>query len=177
VPSNIGDALVEPATENFKGSFLDLLAKGKSVKCTFSSTDEDQTSTGTTYVSGSKSRSDFEVTYDEGTMTSHMVSDGKWFYVWSDGTPQGAKMEIAAVQEAETASKQVNNTSNAAVEDYDFKCSSWRADSDSFVIPADIEFVDMTQLFKSTSNTNGAEPTDPSSSCAACEYAPDEEAK
>ncbi len=68
-------------------SMKDLLALGKDQTCTFSSSDENGTVNGTSYMSGGKVRTDFKGTYSDGkAYDGGMISDETYVYSWTTDT-------------------------------------------------------------------------------------------
>src|ERR1700683_114218 len=73
-----------------KKSLFDFFSMTGSQKCTFS--DSTNKSSGTVYVSGGKMRGDFQSSNNGKTNSSHMLNDGTFVYIWSDGQTNGIKM-------------------------------------------------------------------------------------
>jgi len=144
--------------QNVKGSFLDIIKLGKSVKCTYTTTNESGTNSGQTYVSGSKSRTDFTLTTKDGTTTdSYSISDGEWVYIWTSTEEQGSKMKIADIQKRAASSSVPSTTSstdeNDLTQPVDYKCSPWVPDNSKFTPPSNITFTDLTETLKSMCGT------------------------
>ena len=70
-----------------KKSFFDFFSMAGSQKCTFS--DSTNNSSGTVYVSGGKMRGDFQSSNNGKTNSSHMINDGTYVYIWTDGQTNG----------------------------------------------------------------------------------------
>lgn len=157
--------------QNFKGSLLDMIKLGKSVKCTYSTSGEDGSTTGETYVSGTKARTDFTLTSKDGTKTdSHSVMDGEWVYIWTSATEQGTKMKISDMQKS--ADSSAANTSTAPenknlTQSVDYKCSPWVPDDSKFAAPSNITFTDLTDMINQLKNPSG----NSNSMCGACSLA------
>lgn len=148
--------------ETVNTNLLDLVKQGKTLKCSFVTSSSAGESSGTTYVSGSYSRSDFTSKLaDNTTMESHTITDGTYIYIWTAGSPQGTKMKIADLSDKSTTTK-VDTVSNSV----DFKCAPWRVDSSLFAVPTDITFADLTEMFKQFQNNSGT-----SQYCSICEQA------
>lgn len=156
------------------GNMLELLKSGNTVKCAFSSNDNNTNISGTVYVSGKSMRNDSKITMENNqTIESHMISDGTWLYSWSSSMPQGVKMKIPDTTQPSTAP---NGTDAASANDsgkpqtmkglqsnYNFKCDKWNIDTTMFTLPTNIQFMDAT-----------TPPTSPSqSACSACNYIQD----
>jgi hypothetical protein len=159
------------ATESQGGmkSLKDLLSSGVAQKCTYSSTDEESgTSEGTSYVSGGKVRADFSTTVSGKTTISHMITDGKTSYIWTDGEKSGFKMTVpdATPTSAKTDTSNTPVSSEADLnQKVDYKCSAWVVDNSYFTPPTTVTFSDFSQM------VNPAAPAGSgSSSSSQCSY-------
>lgn len=149
-------------------SLKDLLSSGVAQKCTFSSTDESGSNEGITYVSAGKVRGDFTTTVSGKITKSHMISDGKTSYIWTDGEKDGFKMTIPDA----TPTSAKTDTSNSQVssegdlnQKMDYKCSGWVVDNSFFTPPTNVTFNDFSKMI------NPAAPADSgSSSSSQCSY-------
>lgn len=151
-------------------SLKDLLSAGIAQKCTFSTTDESGTSEGVTYVSGGKVRADFSSTVEGKVVKSHMISDGKTNYIWTDGEKTGFKMTVeqTSTTESDVPSSSTDTSVSSQVdlnEKADYKCSAWIADDSLFTPPSDVEFQDFSDIFKPQPSTSAGSGT---SQCAYC---------
>ncbi|HET7099481.1 MAG TPA: hypothetical protein VFI61_04595 [Patescibacteria group bacterium] len=127
-------------------SLKDLLTSGVAQKCTYSTTTDNMTSSGTTYISNGKVRGDFSSTVSGKTTASHMIVDGKTNYIWTDGTKTGFK---TTVEDSTTTTNTSGNTSGEfgdLNQKSDYKCSAWVVDSSYFTPPADVAFSDFSAL-------------------------------
>ncbi|MFA7216377.1 MAG: hypothetical protein WC095_00080 [Candidatus Paceibacterota bacterium] len=126
--------------ESFTGSVLDLVNKGGNYECTFSHTTGVGTSNGTVYISGQKVRGNFvsEVSMANMTVRSYMISDETSVYTWTDMTSQGYKAPV---------SKGATEANTSQSFDYgqslDYTCKGWVVDPSVFVLPSDIEFIEV----------------------------------
>ncbi len=169
-PKNESDA--EDGKSKMTGSFLDVLNKGSNVRCTFSSDVEGSKTSGEIFVSGKKMKGDFEITTGEDqTIKSHMLSDGEWFYTWSDMLPQGFKMNVSELESDAAVSNDKLKDFNKA---YDYECSRWSVDSSYFEMPKGIEFTDFTTMLESVTKPTDGEGFD---MCGTCGMMPDAESK
>ncbi|MCL6096774.1 MAG: hypothetical protein M1444_03815 [Patescibacteria group bacterium] len=146
---------------------------GKNQYCTV--TYPNNGGSGTVYVSGQKFRGDFTVkTADGKEVTSQVLSDGVYTYVWSSDSPTGIKMKIDVT--SPTASAQTGNFN--LDQQVGLNCSAWAVDASKFAVPTNIKFTDVSAMIPKTSGaptTGGAGfscagITDPSAK-AACENA------
>lgn len=160
-----------PATQESltKGSLRSLIAAGKNVNCEINYPDGN--TKGTTYVSGNKIRGDFTVKGpDNKEISSHMINDGTYAYIWTDLSKTGTKMKIDPVKPSVTPSAQ---TQSADLDrEVDLKCSPWSIDNSKFSIPSDIQFSDLTSVMKNPIGS-GVPKVDKS----VCDQIPDAAAK
>lgn len=164
-----GTTIDSPETsqeESITSNLFDLIKEGKTIKCSFSMSDENGTNSGTTYVSGSKLSSVFKIKPNEGAeIESNTIMDGDWVYIWSTNMPQGTKMKVSEIpsQDADNTTKQQFETLNNP---FAYKCSPWTADNTKFIPPSEIQFVDLTETMKQLQNGN-------TQFCGLCEQAGD----
>ncbi|KKT77471.1 MAG: hypothetical protein UW73_C0019G0006 [Microgenomates group bacterium GW2011_GWB1_44_8] len=111
-------------------SLKDLIVANIPQKCTFPE--------GTVYISGGKFRGDF-------APNSHMISDSKTSYVWTDDQKQGFKMTIDADAKAE-AQAESDNGGVDVNEKLDYKCGAWLPDASMFNLPSGVDFTDFSAL-------------------------------
>jgi hypothetical protein len=163
-------------------SLKDLLGMGKTVKCTSTNTSDKFSTTGTTYVSGEKVRSDVVSKMENATETnSHIIVAGGWMYMWNEGATTGIKIDTnAAKQEAAPApdNSSQGNASSQPSDQFDnkanFDCSPWTADESVFAIPQNVSFTDQSALLNNLKNNV---PKAPGNACAVCDSIPDATAK
>lgn len=160
-----------PGTSSGPKSLKDLLSAGVAQKCTFSSTSESGSSEGTTYISGGKVRGDFTTVASGKTMVSHMISDGKTSYIWTDGEKNGFKMTVSDQPTATGAKTDYTggSSTNSAADlnqQADYKCSGWVTDGSYFTPPTTVTFTDFSQMYAPTSNA----PSQGSGSSSQCSY-------
>jgi hypothetical protein len=129
-------------------SLKDLLSAGIAQKCTYASTDENGSSEGTSYISGEKVRGDFSVVASGKTTKSHMISDGKTSYIWTDGEEAGFKMTVTDTQEADPSGQTPTQGAAGWDDKFDYKCSAWVTDGSYFTPPSNVKFTDFSELFK-----------------------------
>ena len=150
-----------------KGGLFDLLKAGTTQKCTFNMKANEVATSGTTYIADSKMKGDFTITMTDGkNIDSHMIMDGGYLYTWTSQAPQGVKIKIDTA-DATKLQEDFNKSMNLKdfQDTYDFKCGDWVVGSDTFSIPTDIKFMDLSTL-----NVNGG-------LCSACDYITDATAK
>ena len=135
-------------------SLKDLLASGVAQKCTYTTTMDTGSTEGTTYISGGKIRGDFSTTVSGKTTQSHMISDSKTSYVWTEGEKTGFKTTISEADTSEansndTPSNYSGSTTGADLsQKADYKCAAWVVDGSVFTPPATVKFTDLSEMFK-----------------------------
>ncbi len=168
-----GGAIVPGTTSESGGmkSLKDLLSSGAAQKCTFSQTSDSGTSEGTTYVSGGKVRGDFTTTSSGKTMTSHMISDGKTSYIWTEGEKTGFKMTATDASPSTVQKDSADNPVNSQADldqKADYKCSSWIVDGSVFTPPSNVTFTDFSQMLNPSSAPSQGSGSAPSQ-CSYCD--------
>lgn len=163
--------------ESLKGSLFDLVKLGKNVKCTFSIKDEGGESSGTTYVSGGKARSDFTAATTTGEKyESHSITDNDWIYTWTSVSEQGMKMKLSELPKSEDTDKISAAKSFESInENMDYKCSPWLPDGNKFNAPTNIEFIDYTEMMKNLQAETDKLKEGLKGMCGTCDLAGDAE--
>lgn len=140
-------------------SLKDLISKGIAQTCTYSN----ENGKGTFYMSGGKTRGDFETTAGTVTTKGHMLVDGGTSYVWMDGQKTGFKSTF----DTSTTDEPSSNPSAAQTFDanasMNYDCKPGVVDSSLFTAPKDVEFMSFDSLKPSTGSGSGT-----SSSCSYC---------
>ncbi len=165
-----------PTTENnpvasAPKSLNELLGLGTSQKCTFSSVNGSDTTSGTVYVAGGKMRGDFTSNVSGQSTSSHMIVDGTTSYTWMDGQSTGYKMTFNPETGA-TPSATGSQTSQGPDlnQKSDYNCSAWTADSSLFTLPADVKFMSLGDLLPTPPSAAGTGTgTSVSSQCSYCD--------
>jgi len=129
-----------------RGTILSLLDGGQSVSCTVAL--PDNKGTGTFYVASSKKfAGDINSKGTDGKdITTHMISDGTYVYVWSAAMPMGIKMNLSAAKNVAN-NAQTNQTIDMN-QNVDMQCGPWAVDDSKFAVPSNIQFRDMSQLLQ-----------------------------
>ncbi|HDQ22521.1 MAG TPA: hypothetical protein ENN28_00945 [Candidatus Uhrbacteria bacterium] len=154
VASGCGQKISEPKAEKFSGSIEDLLGRNKNVRCEIVVREGDEILEGATYIAGDRARSDFKMKFDGQVMTSHMINDGVWLYTWTEGMfGQAFKMRLDAMDidafQTEPAQEQAQSHGFDNYQaDFDYECYKWVKDEKMFVPPANIEFVDFSEMLQ-----------------------------
>jgi len=169
-----------------KKSLFDFFSMAGSQKCTFS--DSTSKSAGTVYVSSGKMRGDFQETNDSTGKTeqTHMINDGTYVYMWTDGQTNGYKMSDQVVKQEEAqpteapSSEGGNPQPSQGVDMHqqaNYSCGGWSADSSFFTPPSNVTFTDYSSMMQGAStgtmtHTGSAPMQGTSAECAECDKAP-----
>jgi hypothetical protein len=152
-----------PKTESSK-SLKELLGLGTSQKCTFESKTDDTSVKSEIVMSGKKFKQTSEITNKEGTTKVYAISDGIYYYSWSDmSKDMGTKMKI---EDVEKESKNIPTVAGqepvktegkqqiSMDEKIDYKCTPATLKDSDLVIPTDVKFVDYADMMKGLQNMN-----------------------
>lgn len=166
-----------PSAEQ-SGTIKSLLAMGKDAACDVSYSGEGNETSGKIYVSGKKMSGDFSIKLADGkTMDSHMIQDETYIYSWSSVYPQGTKMKV----ETPTASPTPASSGQPAGPNLDqqvqYKCSPWGVDASKFTPPANVKFLDISTMTKTTPSQTQPASGGGNSSSSYCDQLTDPQAK
>lgn len=160
----------ETAGAKGQGSFKDLIAMGRPLKCESNFTSEGNTSTGTMYVAGGKMRGDFSSQIAGKETQMHMLVKDQTSYTWIEGAgaTMGFKMAITQNNPAQSGktAKSVNVDQQVS-----YNCQSWAEDDNQFVVPSGITFQDQSQMMQNLAPKSPAGSGQNSAACAACDQA------
>ena len=102
-----------------------------------------------------------------------MIVDGQTTYFWMDGQSTGYKMSTKA--QAENISPSPGSTPDSKTgsidvnKDMNFSCKAWSVDQSVFEVPADIKFMDLSELSSPAKVTTDVK----TSQCSACDSVPE----
>lgn len=176
---NEDSTAVDDESTSISGNLMELIKLGKNYSCEFDYTDDTGNSTkGMVYISdsGNKFRGEFEMTQGDGTVvTSNMLSDGEYNYMWSSELPQGFKFKITSEDDSlfgDYADEETSSTPSSFDADMnvDFDCDAWRVDNSMFEVPSNIEFMDTSSYMNSGSEETSAPYVQ--DACSACNQVP-----
>ena len=158
LPSDQEVKSTNPELLKGKNSIMSLVGLGKSMECTFVFSGEGVRGEGTGFFDKGLARIDslYSGSSTE-AMSSYMIIDSsaKVMYTWFtvDGKTQGIKMSTEQTP-SPTPVPPVNRvdinkqTQVTPESDVQYDCKPWRADTSVFVPPANIKFMDMTDMQK-----------------------------
>lgn len=155
---------------NSPTSLRDLIAKGISQSCTYS-TDKSQ---GMLYLGDGKIRGDFNVTTVDAngqsqTTSSHMIIMDNTNYLWTEASATGIKMSFdQSATPAPVSSNTPTNSFDAnALNNY--KCSAWTVDSSLFVLPTGVNFRAFNLPSPAAAGSSAPTTGSNSSNCSYCD--------
>ncbi len=129
---------------SFSGNIFDLARRGGTQKCTWTTSGEGYEGTGTVYVSGNRFRTDMMGTTQGVAYKAYALSDGTYFYSWSDAAPFGMRMMMTQFEQQQAEAGQGGPAYDPGPSDYnidyDFTCGAWDEDDAVFTPPADVQF-------------------------------------
>jgi outer membrane lipoprotein-sorting protein len=154
-----------PTSSSTQATIKSLLASATPKQCNYSDHTVTTTINGTIYVAGGKASADFQMESPKGPITSHMISDGTYVYVWTSTMTQGFKMPLSQA----TANAQTSQTLDVN-KTFNFTCKDWITDSSKFALPANITFTTVTLPNTSPAAVNTTPGASPA--CSACDNIP-----
>ena len=156
-------------------SLKELMSGASSVRCEFSSTEDENISSGVVYAANGRARVDFSSTIKNQTTAGYMIMDDSMSYTWIEGESKGFKISTKA-----TTPSQTNESSEKQFDPekkIDYSCKNWSVDNSVFELPSSVEFTDLSAMMPSLEG--GSEGSINSSGdlkaaqCAACDQAPE----
>jgi len=172
--------------EDFSGSMTELMARGKSLRCTYKQTEEEDgvETEGIIYVADDNVRSEINILdpEEEGVTRMNMILNGDWVYVWTNVQAKGTKMKVVDLEGGEDFD--ANEDISDLEEEIEMKCRPWIKDSSKFKVPTDIEFQDITEMMEGFQGIDLEEPTEEDEvdvgaakefMCEMCKMAPTQE--
>lgn len=155
--TDIPSASSSQTTETKKSGFSlkDLLSQGIAQKCTWSETTEDGTMTGEILISGKKFKQTSKIPNPMGETQYNMISDGDWFYTWSDDSTTGnmaIKMKMSDVEKDTdtntTGDIPVTQNSNSIDlnKEVNYQCQPAVLSDQDLALPTGIEFIDVNDF-------------------------------
>jgi len=160
-------------------SLKNLMATMVNQKCTF--LDNESNSKGTIYLANGKVRGDFSTQQEGKTMSSHMISDSEYAYIWMDDLQTGLKVSMDSMEEVNDTGFKNSPKTVDIDQEVDYSCSSWAPDNSVFVVPTDRTFTDMSKAMEDMTDTmeglvitpgQDATTLDKETACAGCDQAP-----
>lgn len=146
-----------PTNESFSGTMGELLAKGKSVKCTSASEEAGTKTENEFYIDSAsgRSRNIIKMTAaNKPAQTTNSITTKEAVYTWVEGQKEGFLFPVTKTEP--TASQPAATEQNAPAaptgakpdEKYNFNCAAWQVDESIFALPKDVTFVDQAAKLK-----------------------------
>lgn len=161
--TNNQEAVSENEVAGQTNSLRSLLGAGGSQECTYE--DAETKTSGTIYVGNGRMRGDVAVNSTGSMINSHMISDGKFIYIWTDDSEDGVKMSLAKSEDLE-GSAQTSQSVNLD-QQMNYNCKGWSVDNTKFNLPS-INFQDLSAMMNN--------PVDSGNQCQVCDSLDGEEA-
>jgi len=145
-----GEAVEEPGVlEALSGRFTDFMRQGDSVQCSFSGTDPDtnEYAEGTVYASGDEYYIEVNTAVEGTPVAMKMIQTDNTMYLWSDNPEvvpaMSFELEAFAGEDFENAPFSSSPTEwlDEPEVEVEYSCRRWSPRVDSFVPPADIDFM------------------------------------
>jgi len=142
-------------TKKSKFSLKDLLSQGIAQKCTWSETTEDGTMTGEILISGKKFKQTSKIPNPMGETQYNMISDGEWFYTWSNDSTTGnmaIKMKMSEIEkntDVDTTTDTPVTQGSTSVDldkEVDYQCQPATLSDQDLTLPSGIEFIDVNDF-------------------------------
>jgi hypothetical protein len=174
VSPNNQQTSIKPATQE-KGQLMtlnDLLASGKSQKCTVAYSLNNTQNQATVYIDGGNTRMDTTYELNGAVKNFSVISDGKNVYLWTNDSKYGYK---TTVQKNSTSTPPSSGSTLRQDLDpnhqYQYDCSGQAVDPSEFTPPSSINFSALSTPQSPTTGAAGAPTEDKAKACAACDYA------
>ena len=139
-----------PVEEKSTFSLRQLLATNIAQKCTWQTSGEQGNGRGEIIISGNKFKQITKVEGPEGETEFIGLSDGEWFYTWSNNSVTdntALKMKMDQIQNPDTpeSNKSFSNQIDLDQE-LSYNCQPTTVNEADFTVPKDIEFIDFNQF-------------------------------
>lgn len=153
-PENVSS--VTPTTsevkEKTKLSLKDLIAKNIAQKCTWKTSDSEVGEVqGELLISGKKFKQTTKMKNPNGETQYIGISDGEWFYSWSNDSTMG-NMGIKIKMSETGMEDEINdNVADGKInlnEEFDYNCQPSVINESDFIPPKDIQFNDFSEMTK-----------------------------
>ncbi len=138
-------------------SLLDLLSVTGNQQCTFS--DKKTGGSGTVYTGSGNVRGDFlsqSNSTNSNLTKSHMITDGKYIYFWTEGNTKGYKMALDVISQMSSNEAGLKSQTLDMQKQVDYTCNPWTVDKSEFTLPSTVTFTDYTSMMQGVMKSNGA---------------------
>jgi hypothetical protein len=131
-------------------SLKDLIAKNIAQKCTWQTSGEQGDTQGEILIKGNKFKQVIKMKNPMGETQFNGISDGEWFYTWSNDSTTGNmafKMKINQ-SETEANTTQTNTGKIDLNQEFNYNCQPTVINEVDLSVPKDIQFTDLDNLTK-----------------------------
>lgn len=136
-----------------KGSLTSLSTGKKAQECTMSYSGANGSGTGTMYTDGNgRGRMHLDLKTEKGNVaqTDQIMKDNK-AYSWTTTGEQtfGMVMDLSKMNSQQSqaqAQSQSGNSSPTPSQDFDINCKDWKVDESKFAVPANVNFMDLSNI-------------------------------
>lgn len=179
-PSSSGQMQSEALDAGSPKSIRTLLESTSPQKCSFKDNMENIEMNGVIYIANKKMRGDYDSNILGKQMITHLIYDGDFTYMWTEGDIQGYK--IANKQEVPNEVVQETKQQVDIDKLMDIHCDNWLVDEQVFALPAGINFVDiktmiptgLSQPTATASQQEASQPAQEGKDCSVCDNVPQE---
>lgn len=155
ITNNNGSTQTNEAASDAK-TVASILSAGKTQKCTFSYKEGTTDISGTMYFSsGRKMSGDFKTITEGQTTNGNMIISDNTQYFWTPDTNKGVKINLTSAESSTDGSSSGSTSASQGLDldkNYDFNCSSWTLDETKFVVPTNVEFMDLSNIQSQLNN-------------------------
>jgi len=189
--------LEDKKEELVKGNLTDLLKMNAALVCDTNVTEDESTMTAKTYISGKKMRIESTVTSKESTLTTYIINDAEWMYMWGQNPAQpntGLKYKNMDMEKfAEdfkdlgsivnpkptTTDETTQETPQTPENNVQYSCKPWVVNESLFTPPTEVVFTDMSGASDLLTPKAQTPPTGNinASKCSICDMVTEPDAK
>jgi len=140
--------------ENITSSMEEMMKQGKSMKCTYSTKEDDTQINAVAYFDIAQGRYfvESEISAQEtAKQVSYMMTDKTASYMWLKGSNSGTKFVL---NEADKTNDNTEEVGLVPDDKLNFKCKTWSVENTIFKIPSEINFIDYTDNYNEVNEAN-----------------------
>jgi hypothetical protein len=163
---------------NYFETMTDLMARGKSIKCTYTQEVDEETASGVVYMADENALVEITIkTENSPTGKMYAIINKDYHYSWVDGSSTGYKMTV----EAAKMDEKMKNSVSKMTDEINYKCVSWKKDSSKFKAPSNINFQDMSEMMEGLGDIDVMEEAEKAEAqanemiCEICKNVPESE--
>lgn len=142
--------------------FAKAIESGRPTQCTMTNTTDKMEY----FIKGKKMYINLSNIIENKTVLSHIINDEKYYYMWTDGSKQGSKINLLVsppLAEATPTTAAKDGTPKFESKDdyeklknsgYTINCKPSNIDETIFVPPANVDFIDPSEIMRSFTTPN-----------------------